>query len=202
MTHLVLGAERRTLKVLLAVAAGAAFVTPAWVAASLAAGRWLPLGDGEDSGRASPSWTARVRFSAGAARAATSRAAGSPPLLAGERVLVVPAAVAAGASAPAPPGVDPSALRTVAAALGAALVASTGPARPAPTLVVVSGGGATRPAASLPPGILLPPGVPVVGDEWLLTAAEEYRRPALPAGAVPRNSARRGGGLDGGRAVR
>lgn len=42
ITHLVIGSERRTLKLMLAVANGAWLVSPQWVTASLEAGRWLP----------------------------------------------------------------------------------------------------------------------------------------------------------------
>lgn len=42
ITHLVLGAERRTLKLLLAVAHGAHLLSPSWLTASQAAGQWLP----------------------------------------------------------------------------------------------------------------------------------------------------------------
>ncbi len=42
ITHLVVGQERRTLKVLLAIAAGAFLLQPEWLAASLQAGAWLP----------------------------------------------------------------------------------------------------------------------------------------------------------------
>lgn len=42
ITHLVIGGERRTLKLMLAVANGAWLVSPQWVTASLEAGRWLP----------------------------------------------------------------------------------------------------------------------------------------------------------------
>ena len=42
VTHLVVGDERRTLKLMLAVANGAWLVSPQWVTASLEAGRWLP----------------------------------------------------------------------------------------------------------------------------------------------------------------
>ena len=42
VTHLVIGDERRTLKLMLAVANGAWLVSPQWVTASLEAGRWLP----------------------------------------------------------------------------------------------------------------------------------------------------------------
>ena len=42
MTPVVVGQERRTLKVLLAIAAGAFLLQPEWLAASLQAGAWLP----------------------------------------------------------------------------------------------------------------------------------------------------------------
>lgn len=41
VTHLVLGKDRRTFKVLMAVAKGAYLVTPTWLTASLAAGEWV-----------------------------------------------------------------------------------------------------------------------------------------------------------------
>ena len=42
VTHLVVGDERRTLKLMLAVANGAWLLSPQWVTASLEARRWLP----------------------------------------------------------------------------------------------------------------------------------------------------------------
>ncbi len=42
VTHLVLGAEKRTVKVLLAIANGAHLLRPEWVTASREAGSWLP----------------------------------------------------------------------------------------------------------------------------------------------------------------
>jgi hypothetical protein len=42
VTHLVVGADKRTLKLLLGVAEGAHLMSPAWVTDSLAAGHWLP----------------------------------------------------------------------------------------------------------------------------------------------------------------
>ncbi len=42
VTHLVVGDERRTLKLMLAVANGAWLLSPQWVTASLEAGHWLP----------------------------------------------------------------------------------------------------------------------------------------------------------------
>ncbi len=42
ITHLVIGAERRTLKLMLAVANGAFLLTPEWLTASIEANTWLP----------------------------------------------------------------------------------------------------------------------------------------------------------------
>jgi microcephalin len=44
VTHLVMGAERRTLKVLLAIAGGAHLVTGEWVQDSMENGNWQPEG--------------------------------------------------------------------------------------------------------------------------------------------------------------
>jgi len=67
-SHLVIGAERRTLKVLLAIANGAHMVTPQWITASLAAGHWLPEAD----------FRASVRFEAVASAVRNAMAAGAP----------------------------------------------------------------------------------------------------------------------------
>ena len=125
-THLVLGAERRTLKTLLAVAAGAHLVTPAWLHACASAGAWLPPGP----------HAAASRFAAASAHARTARAAGAPAPLAGERVHVHVAG----------PGADAGALARVAAALGA----DAAPGATDATLCVVAGGGAPPPG--LPAG--------------------------------------------------
>lgn len=59
ITHLVTGDDRRTLKLMLAVANGSWLVSPDWVTASLEAGRWLPESQ----------FPAPVRFQAAAERA-------------------------------------------------------------------------------------------------------------------------------------
>ena len=45
VTHLVVGSDKRTLKLLLGVAEGAHLMSPAWVTDSLTAGQWLPEAD-------------------------------------------------------------------------------------------------------------------------------------------------------------
>ncbi|KAK9865330.1 hypothetical protein WJX84_006438 [Apatococcus fuscideae] len=59
ITHLILGLERRTMKVLLAVANGAWLVQPSWLTASMEAGLWAD----------EQSHCAQVRFTRGAERA-------------------------------------------------------------------------------------------------------------------------------------
>jgi hypothetical protein len=159
VTHLVVGAERRTLKVLLAVANGAALVAPEWVTASLDAGRWLPPAGFPGGGR----------FAAGAARArAALEDPDAAPLLAGLRVHVVGAGAGArrsGSVGGAGAGAGAPALRRLAAALGAPPGAS---ARACDVCVVPAGG--RRPAE-------LPKAARAVREEWLLAAAEAYQLP-------------------------
>lgn len=59
ITHLVVGDDRRTLKVMLGVINGAYFLTPEWLIASMEAGRWLPQED----------FLAPIRFQEAASRA-------------------------------------------------------------------------------------------------------------------------------------
>ena len=173
-THVVVGADRRTLKVLLAIAAGARLVTPRWLEACLEAREWLApesrpevfeLGGGAGEGAAASAGGGGAgRFAAAAARArgaipAEGAERPRPPLHA-ERVWVH---VAPGSLAGA---TDPVSLRMVASALGAELAASPRAA----TLCVVAGGGA--------PPETLAPGAAAVGDEWLLLAAERWERPS------------------------
>jgi hypothetical protein len=159
VTHLVVGAERRTLKVLLAVANGAALLAPEWVTASLDAGRWLPPAGFPRGGR----------FAAGAARArAALEDPDAAPLLAGLRVHVVGAGAGArrsGSVGGAGAGAGAPALRRLAAALGAPPGAS---ARACDVCVVPAGG--RRPAE-------LPKAARAVREEWLLAAAEAYQLP-------------------------
>eukprot|EP00887_Chlorella_sp_A99_P005336 scaffold1.g5336.t1 len=152
VTHLVIGSERRTLKVMLAIAAGAWLLDPSWLTASLEAGAWQP----EDA------HVAATRFASAAERARRSLGAGQPPLLAGEAVYVhLPD------KAKKLMGGNAGALRRVAAALGAAAA----PSPRACTLCVVVGGG--RAPASLATAAA------AVAEEWLLLAAERYDRPVI-----------------------
>ena len=186
-THVVVGADRRTLKVLLAIAAGSYLVTPAWLRACLEAKEWLApetspefeLGGGGEVGAtnsSSSSTAGATRFTAAAARvrraaalageeggggaAAAAHCPFSPPPLHGERVWVH---VAPGSLAGA---TDPISLKMVSQALGAAIAHSPREA----TLCVVAGGGA--------PPEALAPGAAAVGDEWLLLTAERWERPS------------------------
>lgn len=79
ITHLVMGNERRTLKLMLAVANGAWLVSPQWVTASLEAGKWLP----------ESAFPAQVRFEAAAAVARAAREdPDAPPLLEGREIYI------------------------------------------------------------------------------------------------------------------
>ena len=153
LTHLVIGSERRTLKTMLAVAAGAWLLSPAWLTASLEAGRWQPEAQFV---------AADLRFSAAVERA---RLAGpdQPGLLAAESVYVhLPD------KATKLMGSNASALRRVAAALGAK------PGTPKGCTICAVVGGGKRPAALRSAAVC-------VREEWLLQAAETYERPPLQA---------------------
>lgn len=121
VTHLVIGEERRTMKVMLAIANGAKLVTPEWLTASLEAGRWLPEGP----------YKPRMRFTAAAdrARAQLDGSDGKERLLAQHAIHVSSGNGKAGP------------LKRVALALGA----STAPLRNC-SLCVVAGKGGERPA--------------------------------------------------------
>jgi hypothetical protein len=151
ITHLVVGQERRTLKVMLAIANGAWLVSPEWITASLEAGRWLPESQ----------FSAKVRFAAAADKA---RAALEVPddnlLLEGRRLHIT-----AGGSGKAA-SVNANALRRVALALGAKVVAAK-----SCTMAVVMG------TSRRPEG--LGKDVPAVREEWLLQAAERYELPCI-----------------------
>ncbi|KAK9845443.1 hypothetical protein WJX81_006533 [Elliptochloris bilobata] len=159
VTHLVVGAPRRTLKVLLAVAAGAWLLAPEWVAASLEAGHWLPEAP----------FLAQVPFAAAAMRAREARERGTAPLMAGERVHVVEERGGSGGGGARGAG-NGAVLRRVAVALGAKVVGARGC-----TLVVVVGA-----ASGLPAGV--PPGA-------LCAAPETDRQLSGPQGERPRKAA-------------
>jgi len=152
ITHLVVGQERRTLKVMLAIANGAWLISPEWITASLEAGRWLPESQ----------FPAEVRFAAAADKA---RAALEVPddnlLLEGRRLHITAGGTGKAAS------VNANALRRVALALGAKVVA----AAKSCTMAVVMG------TSRRPEG--LGRDVPAVREEWLLQAAERYELPCI-----------------------
>ena len=173
-THLVVGADRRTLKVLLAIAAGAHLVTPAWLRACVERGEWLEPGSNspefELGGGGGMAGAGRFAAAAARARRALRAAADDDGTQASAPVLLPPLSnervwvhVAPGSVAGA---TDPVSLKMVASALGASVAASPRTA----TLCVVAGGGA--------PPEALAPGAAAVGDEWLLLAAERWERPS------------------------
>ncbi|KAK9811968.1 hypothetical protein WJX73_004071 [Symbiochloris irregularis] len=155
VTHLVMGAERRTMKVLLAIANGAWLLTPEWVTASVDAGMWLP----------ETPYESQSRFAAAAARARSARGQVKGRgkhcgwrLLRDERVHIhEPTRKGSNGNAPH--------LRRLAAALDA----KVGSLQTC-TLCVVAGG-APKPSS-------LPAGARAVTEEWLLHAAEQYSIPS------------------------
>lgn len=149
LTHLVIGQERRTLKVMLAVANGAWLVTPEWITASLEAGKWLPESE----------FIAPVRFIDGA-----DRARAALEMLDGGRLLEEYDVYTHVSSKDA--AANTAAIKRVLAALGANLA----PLKKC-NLAIVLGG------MRKPPG--LPRGVPVLREEWLLQAAETYSLPPM-----------------------
>ncbi|KAL6749506.1 hypothetical protein V8C86DRAFT_994989 [Haematococcus lacustris] len=169
ITHLVVGVERRTLKMLLAIAAGAFLVSPQWVQDSCKAGQWLPEAQ----------YTAAPRFSATAAAACARAAAvpASPGPLAGHSVCIhCPQGTAPAASAS-----SKAWLQSLGAAASKTAALKAGLQR----LVVALGGKVAAAAAcslvvlvegsTAPKG--LAPGARVVQEEWLLLVAETHQLP-------------------------
>ncbi|KAA6420103.1 MAG: hypothetical protein FRX49_09952 [Trebouxia sp. A1-2] len=148
LTHLVLGQQRRTLKVLLAIAAGAVLVTPDWLTASLEAGEWLPEAP----------FLAQGRFAQAALAAREVQSSDRPQPLHGKKVYVH----VADAAKKAPSTGNGGPLRRLVAALGGKIVGAR-----ACNLCIVSGG-CSRPAN-------LSPDITAVREEWLLKGAEKYK---------------------------
>lgn len=149
MTHLVIGEERRTLKLLLAVANGALLMSPEWVTASIEAGHWLPEGP----------YLADVRFAHAAQRARSTLTSSSSKLLHQHAIYYHANRGGNGAA-------HVAALKRLAGALGAESAQVM-----ACTVCVAVGEGLKWPAA-------LPKGVPMVSEEWLLQAAEQFKVPS------------------------
>ena len=164
VTHLIIGEQRRTMKVLLAISRGAVIVTPEWITASLEAGRWLPETPFRASGRFVDAAERAKQFhlTLNTAAAAPSSSLPPPPqqqlqLLAKHALHVHPGQ---GNAVP---------LRRIAAALGAVSNASFMNC----TVCVVAGkSGVSRPLG-------LPRHVPAVDEEWLLHAAETFTVPDM-----------------------
>ncbi|KAK9838709.1 hypothetical protein WJX74_001816 [Apatococcus lobatus] len=151
ITHLILGMERRTMKVLLAIANGAWIVKPSWLLASMEAGCWVEEQPHQ----------AEVRFSRGAERARSMHndAVEETAPLQGVAVNIQVAPAAGHTS-------NRRALRILVNALGGKVVL-----RDKCSICILTGG-AQQPSD-------LPDGVPCLLEEWLLNAAEQYRLPAF-----------------------
>lgn len=146
VTHVVMGAERRTIKALLGIVNGAVFLDPAWITASLEAGTWV----------SEEPFISKARFSTAAATArATLAQPGAKQLLDGHSVYITPGSKSS------------AAMRRLATAMGAVLAGSVDRC----TVCVVTppdhGDGIKRPAG-------LSKDIPAVKQEWLLRAAETY----------------------------
>ncbi|KAL0035929.1 hypothetical protein WJX77_008231 [Trebouxia sp. C0004] len=148
LTHLVLGQQRRTLKVLLAIAAGAVLVTPDWLTASLEAGEWLPEAP----------FLAQGRFAQAALAAREVQSSDRPQPLHGKKVYVH----VADAAKKGPSTGNGGPLRRLVAALGGKIVGAK-----ACNLCIVSGG-CSRPGN-------LSTDITAVREEWLLKGAEKYK---------------------------
>lgn len=165
------GSERRTLKVLLAIANGAHLLSPTWVEACLELGVMQP-----ETGHA-----AATRFTATADAVRASRVAGvyTPPL-SGMSVFV------AGGEAPGAQGGEPhrTSLQRLIASLGGRVAAAPSSAD---VCVVCCGKCAGSVAVQVPPAVPrgMAPGAVAVAEEWLLQAAETYARPDMACFPLP-----------------
>lgn len=162
ITHLVVGDDRRTLKLMLAVAHGAVLLSPEWVTASLEAGSWLPPNQ----------YQANTRFLK-ASQVASQLAADGKQLLSHHAIYVhaVPAASRRKAL-----NIHVSAVRAVATALGASL------ARPdccTLCIAVTATGQSLSKAESMSLTKLIGRQVPIVSENWLYQAVESMEQPPL-----------------------
>lgn len=154
VTHLVIGQERRTLKVLLAITNGAWLLSPEWVTASLEAGRWLP----------ESRFPATVKFTAAAdkAREVLEVPDATLPLHEYQAIAIHAWKASSKGDAPSVP-----ALKRLVTALGG----STVPLQQC-QVCVMAGGQGKMPAR-------VPEGAVVVDEKWLLEAAERFEAPEL-----------------------
>ena len=163
LTHVVIGDERRTLKVLLGISTGAWFLEPQYISDSIEAGRWLP----------EETYLANVSFNAASARARRKLSAVRPrKLLDGEKIFLVSGrrSHASGWTTRSEAGLEQS-LARVALALGASLVSE----KECNTCIVL---GRDQECHTTTMGLGTRcrrlRNVPKVKKEWLLSCAERY----------------------------
>jgi hypothetical protein len=162
ITHLVVGDDRRTLKLMLAVAHGAVLLSPEWVTASLEAGLWLPP----------IQYQANTRFLK-ASQMASQLAAVGKQLLSHHAIYVHAVPAASGRKALK---IHVSAVRAVATALGASL------SRPdccTLCITVTATGQSLSKADSMSLTKLIGRQVPIVSENWLYQAVESMQQPPL-----------------------
>lgn len=156
-THLILGDDRRTIKVLLAAANGAHLLTPEYVTASLEAGEWL-----EET-----PFRAASRFAAAAERARRAKSAGQPPLLEGWALHLQAPPTSGGGRGSRGAGSVLGDLKRLVCALGGRVCG------PRDCRLCLLMDGAEAPAS-------LPPATPTAPVEWLLSSAESMSVQQLP----------------------
>eukprot|EP00890_Picochlorum_soloecismus_P005788 jgi/Picsp_1/620/NSC_00616-R1_breast cancer type 1 susceptibility protein homolog len=153
ITHLVLGDERRTMKVMLAILNGAHLLSPEWVTASIEAGYWLP----------ETNFMADVKFQEASDRARQAkwaREAGQecPLLLEGEKIAIHTAGKKAGDE-------TYQAIRRLILGLGGIIVTSQ-----ACTTCIVLDDKASRPAHGT-----IPRKTTFVRKEWIFQLCEQFQ---------------------------
>lgn len=156
-THLILGDDRRTIKVLLAAANGAHLLTPEYVTASLEAGEWL-----EETPFRAPS-----RFAAAAERARRAKSGGQPPLLEGWALHLQAPPTSASGRGPRGAGSVLGDFKRLISALGGRVCG------PHDCRLCLLMDAAEAPAS-------LPPATPTAPVEWLLSCAESMTVQQLP----------------------
>ena len=156
-THLILGDDRRTIKVLLAAANGAHLLTPEYVTASLEAGEWL-----EET-----PFRAASRFAAAAERARRAKSTGQPPLLEGWALHLQAPPTSGGGRGSRGAGSVLGDLKRLVNALGGSVCG------PRDCRLCLLMDAAEAPAS-------LPPATPTAPVEWLLSSAESMSVQQLP----------------------
>lgn len=163
ITHLVVGEDRRTLKLMLAVAQGAILVSPEWVTASLEAGLWLPV----------MQYQANTRFLK-ASQEASRLVAEGKQLLSHHNIYVH--VIHAPSEKKRITTTHTSTVRAVAKALGATL---SRPEQCTLCIAVTAPGQPSSKSDSAYLTKLLGRQVPVVPEKWLYHAVESMEQPPI-----------------------